>query len=114
MKKIIVLLSILTTALIHAEILNFSNTDTKDEKTSVEKDIEILKREIEELKSKTSFLDFKLSGGTKITWGINFNDNPFGFLGNAASTKQPIHGFDFEILIIMLLQKKIVIMTFQR
>ncbi len=96
MKKIIVLLLILTTALIHAEILKFSNTDEKTETSSIEKDIEILKREIDELKSKTSFLDFKLSGGTKITWGINFNDNPFGFLGNAAGTKQPVHGFDFE------------------
>ena len=62
----------------------------------LQKRIDGLSGDIERLKLQSSFLNFDISGSLKVTWGINFPDNPFGFLAGQTDIKNPIHGFDFE------------------
>lgn len=97
MKKITILLLLTGIIGLNAQVLRFNDKDEQTEQINrLEKEIESLKNEVEQIKAKTSLLDFSISGSTKVTWGINFSDNPFGFLGNSGSAKAPIHGFDFE------------------
>jgi hypothetical protein len=62
----------------------------------LQKKVDNLSGDIERLKLQSSFLNFDISGSLKVTWGINFPDNPFGFLAGQTEVENPIHGFDFE------------------
>lgn len=62
----------------------------------LQKKIDSLLGDVEKLKLQSSFLHFDINGSLKVTWGINFPDNPFGFLSGQNDVKYPIHGFDFE------------------
>ena len=81
---------------------NNSTKDTKEDVTSemkleeLQKKLDKISTDIEKLKFQSSFLNFDIGGSLKVTWGINFPDNPFGFLAGKNDIKNPIHGFDFE------------------
>lgn len=77
-----------------SELSELSSKTTELE--ALKKNVAEMTKELSEMKKKMSFLNFNIGGSTKITWGINFPDNPFAFLANQNVTKYPIHGFDFE------------------